>query len=105
MVVKMTLSKKEQYRRLNSYDDVKWQKLLEPIEDCHLKRKVACIVFWDFYNLQNKRSPYLKTLVRLFNVNLHEDLVPQAVLYKELLKIGYPKWRASERSRRPKCHR
>lgn len=101
----MTLSKKEQYRKLNAYDDNKWQKLLEPIEDCNLKRKVACIVFWDFYNTQNKKTPYLKKLVRLFNVDIHEVLVSEDMLYTTLLKIGYPKWRAIERSRRPKCHR
>lgn len=104
----MTLSKKQQYKRLETYDDDKWEKLLEPIDNIHLKRKVACIVFWDFYHDANnpyKRSPYLKNLTRSFIVNEHEHLVTDTMLYKALLNIGYPAWRAKERSKSPKCHR
>ena len=34
----MTLSKKEQYKRLNSYTENKWIEVLEPITNIHLKR-------------------------------------------------------------------
>ena len=100
----MTLSKKEQYKRLNSYTENKWIEVLEPITNIHLKRKLACILFWDFYGEIDKKSIYLKKLSREYFPKSHDIFVTEDALYIGLLAIGYPALRAKIRSTTPKTH-
>ena len=101
----MTLSKKEQYKRLSTYDDKRWKVVIERIEDTFLRNKVACILFWDFCGVPGKSSQYLRELTRFHNVKEHDPLVTEEELYKALMKIGYPSKEARRRCKEPKTHR
>jgi hypothetical protein len=94
--------KRSNFSLLRDYKSRQWRDSLFSIDNIFLKIKLACIIFWDFYDEENKKCPvYIKKLVRdydLYNSNSFHLQYKEVDLYKELKRIGYPEKLSRKRS-------
>ena len=94
--------KRSTFSLLRDYKSRQWRDSLSSIDNIFLKIKLACIIFWDFYDEENKKCPvYIKKLIRdydLYNGNSFHLKYKEVDLYKELKRIGYPEKLSRKRS-------
>lgn len=92
--MKKKKKRRSEFSLLRDYKSRQWKDALSPIENDFLKIKVACIIFWDFYDEENKICPvYLKKLVRSydsFSEEMHKVMYKNSEVWLELRRIGYP---------------
>ena len=94
--------KRSSFSMLRDYKSTQWRQSLSFVSNNFLKIKLACIIFWDFYDEEDKKCPvYLKKLVRdydLYDSYSFHLQYNEVDLYKELKRIGYPEKLSRKRS-------
>jgi|TARA_B100000085_G_scaffold239813_1_gene229922 hypothetical protein len=85
--------KRSAYSLLKDYKSTQWRNALSSISNEYLKIKIACIVYWDFYDEENKKCPvYLKKLVQSYDKidpDVFHAMFEEYEVVEALLDIGY----------------
>lgn len=94
--------KKSIFSKLWLHKSRDWRRSLSSITNEFLRIKIACIVFWDFYDVEDKQCPvYLKKLVKEYDcypVDFFHAMFEEQEIFNELRRIGYPPRLAKRRS-------
>lgn len=101
-VIGHKLTKK--YKHMRTYTSKKWKQKLDNIDNVYLKRKLACLIFWDFSDYFSEECLYIKRLMYEYKYS-ESELVSEDEVKDGLHQLGYPLWLAQIRCKKPKKHK
>tara|TARA_Y100000004_G_C8953930_1_gene429885 strand:- start:3790 stop:4119 length:330 start_codon:yes stop_codon:yes gene_type:complete len=100
--MKKRKKKRSSYSLLKDYKSQQWRNAFSSFTNEFIKIKLACIVFWDFYDEEDKKCPaYLKKLVRKYDQidpDVFHAMFEESEIVQALLDIGYTKRLSKRRS-------
>ncbi len=90
---KKQIAKEKQWRRqVLAYSRDRWEETVGSITDKYLRRKVACIVWWDCYKQEEDEDlSYLVKEMRMYAFDSpKQEKYGANNLIRELIRLGYP---------------